>query len=715
MQMQLQNSAVYAGIGCISTLIANVTHDASPILRLAERCFAVVLTQAKSLVAGSTPTNAQSAQLQRCLVVLGGICAHSKKIGDFLRSIVSEEKGMTAMKKWSLANEDAAKKPLVSFSTLNPYLLTACCYSAAAFAFGLNDEVVRGRAVQALCDVFSGNPRLMLVAQSTGHLQQILDIKNNVSIHERLITGLRQMLTNEEAALEKRATLKQLQDSGVQLVDRNLVLGPADSDSDSSIAGFVIQQHLHLLTRFFSHPSSPLRLLTLELLGSLLRQGMVCPLDALASLIMLQCDRDVEIRREALHLLVIQDERHPTFLDNRLREGVEAAFDFQNTIYGDIQTCYSAQVAAEAIPYFGELYIACIQPNKKRSQGFIQSLLRKCALLSQSCSISSNNSLDHISNELNSHINSLAMNDYLASVLSSLPFVQLDEVLYLLSQIHRTVPYDMNVIMNELKTSILSHNIAALADDINMPPPPTSTSKSGKKRSRAALTASAEQELIADPTRFTDYCSSQSQETLLQCFSSMLALVSQLRCKESLIRLKAFLKLIYGLNDERCQAFDANAKSNTTTIERAQRIDPTAVFTASCPDATALQHFATCLPQFLGNIDIKTITSAFQLIVDEYNRLSLLLKWDPDDFKISSNTKSKTTPRKSANAASSVSSNVVNSNKRAKKKVAIVEEDDEEYVSDHSSRGMPSTPSRTSSRRSAKRAVSYLQPDDLED
>jgi hypothetical protein len=90
---------------------------------------------------------------------------------------------------------------------------------------------------------------------------------------------------------------------------------------------------------------------------------------------MLQCDRDVEIRREALHLLVIQDERHPTFLDNLLREGVEAAFDFQNTIYGDIQTCYSAQV-----PYFGELYIACIQPNKKRSQGFIQSLLRKCVL-----------------------------------------------------------------------------------------------------------------------------------------------------------------------------------------------------------------------------------------------------------------------------------------------------------------------------------------------
>src|SRR5262249_14265114 len=161
----------------------------------------------------------------------------------------------------------------------------------------------------------------------------------------------------------------------VQVVTPSKVFGPGDSDSDATIAGFVIQHHLDLITQFLSHPSATLRLSTLQLLGSLLRQGMVCPLDALASLVMLQCDRDEGLRSDALHLLVVQDERHPTFLDNRLREGVESAHDFQLSIFGDVRTTY-AQPSGDQAPFFGALYTSCVQSNKRRWQGFVQALLR---------------------------------------------------------------------------------------------------------------------------------------------------------------------------------------------------------------------------------------------------------------------------------------------------------------------------------------------------
>jgi len=112
-----------------------------------------------------------------------------------------------------------------------------------------------------------------------------------------------------------------------------------------------------------------LRLAAVGLLGTLLRQGMLCPLDVMGQLVALQGDEEPVIRREALKLVQVphcpgpgtppramdssapvlgcpdrdfsflffvpvcwwqlEDEKHPTFLDNRLLEGVELCYLFQ--------------------------------------------------------------------------------------------------------------------------------------------------------------------------------------------------------------------------------------------------------------------------------------------------------------------------------------------------------------------------------------------------
>ena len=50
----------------------------------------------------------------------------------------------------------------------------------------------------------------------------------------------------------------------------------------------------------------------------MLRQGLVCPLDIVPLLVALQGDPEAAIRRAALQYLLIEDEKHPTFLDNRV-------------------------------------------------------------------------------------------------------------------------------------------------------------------------------------------------------------------------------------------------------------------------------------------------------------------------------------------------------------------------------------------------------------
>lgn len=91
------------------------------------------------------------------------------------------------------------------------------------------------------------------------------------------------------------------------------VLGPMDADSDATIAGyivylptitsivnfanflimwfcrFVLQQHFDtLVDSFLFHKNPSLRRTTLQLVGTLLRQGMLCPLDVISAFIALQ-------------------------------------------------------------------------------------------------------------------------------------------------------------------------------------------------------------------------------------------------------------------------------------------------------------------------------------------------------------------------------------------------------------------------------------------
>ena len=53
------------------------------------------------------------------------------------------------------------------------------------------------------------------------------------------------------------------------------VLGPEINDSDATITGFVLQQHLPALLDFLTNKTPTIRFAALHLIGTLLRQGSV--------------------------------------------------------------------------------------------------------------------------------------------------------------------------------------------------------------------------------------------------------------------------------------------------------------------------------------------------------------------------------------------------------------------------------------------------------
>ena len=210
-----------------------------------------------------TATDAQVARVQRCLVVLGFICEHSRKCVDILRqgSLASsigqngggghndyhapdqdptagkasgkkgktrksqeqeqeEEQGQDASSSssapgYGLAteggdDEDAAATRLSDLPALTAHTLNGCCYAAVQFALAFASPQVQARAVQALCGVFIGCPRLMLRTQESGLLTRILSHEFPESVHERMLVALKDMMMAEEHRLEDNAAMQVL-------------------------------------------------------------------------------------------------------------------------------------------------------------------------------------------------------------------------------------------------------------------------------------------------------------------------------------------------------------------------------------------------------------------------------------------------------------------------------------------------------------------------
>lgn len=717
-------------IGCITTLVSHVTRNAEPIFQLAHRCFASLLSSARVMSPQSVLVPQQAAQVSRCLIVLGGICANAKKIEDLIRAatpVGDKGKSKTA-KQWVHMNEMAAKNMLTSFTTLEPHLLTGSCYAAAAFAFTLRDETVRARAVQALCDISVGNPRLLQVAHETNLLQDILHDGNSLDIHQRLLTGLHQMLVAEESALEKKASLKQLQDTGVQVSVRHQVLGPGDSDSDASTSGRVIQQNLPALMKFLYRPNVDLRFYSLQLLASLLRHGHVCPLEALAALVMLQCDRDERIREQALQVLVLEDERRHSFLDNRLREGVEMSYDFQHAIFGDVRVSHTLP-SGKMIPCFGPLYVSCMQPERRRWKALLPGMVKKCCE-DLSCSFN----LDSVSADelFKLQMASLTKTQYLTSVLATLPFTFAEEVLLTVYEINREVPIKMEIMLGTMRSMLVDCGAAVAEEATFMAPPSASkpgrkraikstenddtAEQAAKKKSRGGPAVLAmENELASDQDRCAELLRNMNPKELMDRMVALAMLLLNLRSKEGLIRLKAFLKVAFGLVDEKCSAF--NPAAAQPQQERIVLVDADILFAPSSVEAVSLEDLLGNMAQQLSApsaAGILALVGQLEAMVREFNRMSWLLKCDPDDFNIAP------TPKKAAVAAKR-SPAVKRSPQKQKTPTTKAKsiEDDEDYDSDHStasrsSSKSASSPSRGASKRAAaQRPVSYLAPDDF--
>ena len=619
---------ISSAISCIATLISCVTMDALPFFRLIERCYQRLLEVARTVTDVNQPLHPeQSGRLQRFMVMFGYICEHSRKCKALLMKLPTSffasqndpDSNPQLKKLLILETEKVASQSFVSIVSIDPRTFHGVCYAAVLFGLSLMREMqVQLRSIQALCGIFAGYPRIMLHAKETQLIQRILSAEFSELIHERFLIGLKDMMVSEEKLLEKKATLKQMKEVGVELIsqsNRDTVLGgPVDHDSDATIAGFVLQQYLKILTNFLEMKSTSLRFATLQLLATLLRQGMICPLDVLALAIMLLGDENEEIRQESFILLQIQDERHPNFLDSRLLEGIEKTHDFQFHTFHHLAPLLPKQRQTDtAHSIFSNLYLSCILPNKRRKINFLYGLLRKALtlLVGENPFLSLQNKAAEIPAGESVSV-SVPGQEPLASPAkgSSLHVVSPQKSTPVTKRTHATpsrsataavVVQEISLknVQSELSLSLLRFSkVQYFATTLSSLPfgsidevlhvihwvgrtVPTHCVRVLKNQETLLLSAFPAAMHGADPLEAEIRLDEEKALALArdppgdlpQQLYELLVYALQIRAEEVLLRLKAYFKTVYNLSDEKCQLFDPNESGSSSSSSSSERLN----------------------------------------------------------------------------------------------------------------------------------------------
>ena len=95
-------------------------------------------------------------------------------------------------------DEETAKMEITEIKQLTANNMNGCTYAACMYALTIELPPVQARAVQSLCGVFIGCPRLMLLLQDNRLMDRLLSSEFPDSVREKFLISLKDMMMAEE-------------------------------------------------------------------------------------------------------------------------------------------------------------------------------------------------------------------------------------------------------------------------------------------------------------------------------------------------------------------------------------------------------------------------------------------------------------------------------------------------------------------------------------
>jgi cohesin loading factor subunit SCC2 len=455
--------------------------------------------------------------VHRALTVLGVLC-------EFRESSVD-------LSIWKDEMVDEVDAFLVSEGSLSWGNFTTSCYSLFRSYLSKRDVPTKCRAVAALKGIFVSHPHFLLKLDHVGLFDEIMSDSAGELLQLEALECWRNILEAEERRIESGIADSQM-DSDESITLSKRISG--DQNGDATLFGGVLTNHSQRLFEMTKDSRPTIRMSTLQLLGLLLRQGLLNPNEVVPHLFALQGDTENEaIRTAALQLLIVEGEKRPDTLRQRICAGVKEAYQFQRLVYSS-KFKVSAVVKSEngsVESIFGSVFEACIVKNRKQRLGLYKSLL----------GLFEGGDMDGSENQVSGK--DLSLLSFAAQILAHLPYNTASDPLYIIHHVTSISTLQVLYITDRLAEILRPFGVLPDDDELDDTNP-----------TKDAFEKAAESKF---PSRTQESRPLMSKDFDLKGFTK---LVQNATAVALLLRLKAFLCATYNLSLTRCLEYDPNAK-----------------------------------------------------------------------------------------------------------------------------------------------------------
>jgi cohesin loading factor subunit SCC2 len=465
--------------------------------------------------------------IQRALTVLGAICRHHETPFE---DVESDEEG-----------EDGVPAGPLQLTWTN---LPALCERLFTKFLEKRHVETKCSALRALSGMFVAHPRELFAMDQSGLITQVMSAEAHPSLQLESLQCWRDILLAEEARIESgEAKAKMDANKGITLSKK--IAG--DQDGDATLFGGVLTSHASRLFEMTQCRDKNLRFAALDLVGHLLRQGQVNPNEAVPFLLALQGDVDEDdVRSLALKLLMIEGEKRPDMLRQRVCAGVKQASVFQSIVYPDkpevsalVRVVRHGDASFECV--FGSVFRECIASITKQRHGLFRNLLGLFNVKDRA------GSLETKARKSKSSMNKMAavelpLLSFAAQVLAHLPYTVASDPLYIIHHITSTVALQGADLLDRLSSLLRPYGLSS-SDEYDE----SNTGEDDLERAATRNIPTHAKEATPllqsdfDAKNFAELCGEAAAITLL-------------------LRLKTFLRRVYNLTESRILGYDPEAK-----------------------------------------------------------------------------------------------------------------------------------------------------------
>ncbi|PFH53278.1 hypothetical protein AMATHDRAFT_73479 [Amanita thiersii Skay4041] len=234
------------------------------------------------------------------------------------------------------------------------------------------DSSLRVRVLQCLGFLFRAQPTLMTQDRSSSIMDSIFGSSDEDG-HVRVLKIIQDFLIHEA---EKHALkLKETAKNKLKPIEVNMeeLVGNTDGFADSGVSSAVVQRYLHPILNAALAKHVQIQAAAIDILTFTIKQGLAHPLQSLPVIIALETSSNPTISNRASALHAILHGKHASLLNSRFIISARASFDYQKKLSSGVVRGFHLQSNPTALL---QRWYSLVREKRPSRQDFLKSLVK---------------------------------------------------------------------------------------------------------------------------------------------------------------------------------------------------------------------------------------------------------------------------------------------------------------------------------------------------